>query len=225
MNPISEYFPVWDKLTNEQKKKLSESAVERQFPRGAVIHEGGMGCTGLLVIQSGQLRAFITSADGREITLYRLLERDICLFSASCMIRSIQFDISIEAETDCRLWIIPADAYHRLMEQAVPLSGYTNELMAARFSEVMWLMEQILWGSMDQRIATYLLEQSDLQNSDRLTVTHEQIARDLGTAREVVTRMLRYFKNEGMVRISRGSVEITDKNKLSAIAENKKPAE
>ena len=193
MMELSEYFQVWNRLSLEQQKKLAAAATERQFQRGTVIHEGGMGCTGLLIVQSGQLRAFITSSDGRQITLYRLLERDICLFSASCMIRSIQFDISIEAETDCKLWIIPAETYHRMMDQSIPLSNFTNELMASRFSEVMWLMEQILWGSMDQRLAAYLLEQSDLQNNDRLMITHEQIARDLGTAREVVTRMLRYF--------------------------------
>lgn len=215
---LAEYFPVWNQLTADQQKTLSESAAERSFPKGTVIHEGSMGCTGLLVVQSGQLRAYINSADGREITLYRLLERDICLFSASCVIRSVQFDVSIEAETDCRLWVIPAELYQRMIKQSVPLSNYTNELMASRFSDVVWLMEQILWTSMDQRLASYLLEQSSLQKSDKLSVIHEEIARDLGTAREVITRMLRYFKSEGIVVISRGSVEITDKEKLSAIA-------
>ena len=151
--------------------------------------------------------------------MYRLLDQDICLFSASCIIRSIRFDISIEAEKDTQLWIIPAEIYHRMMEESAPLANFTNELMASRFSEVMWLMEQILWHSMDKRLAAYLLEQTALEGSDTLSVTHEQIARDLGTAREVVTRMLRYFKNEGLVQLSRGTVKIIDTEGLSEISE------
>lgn len=216
---FSNSIPVWDRLSAEQQKTLSENVISRTFPKGTVIHEGGMGCTGLLIIETGQLRAFILSEDGREISLYRLLERDICLFSASCIIRSIRFNISIEAEKDSRLWIIPAEIYHRIMEESAPLSNFTNELMADRFSEVMWLMEQILWHSMDRRLAGYLLDQSVMEGNDTLIVTHEQIARDLGTAREVVTRMLRYFKNEGYVQLSRGTVEIKDADSLSAIAE------
>ena len=215
---LSDSFPIWDKLSAEQKKTLSGNVISRAFPKGTVIHEGGMGCTGLLIVESGQLRAFILSEDGREISLYRLLERDICLFSASCIIRSIRFDVSIEAEKDSSLRIIPAEIYRRVMEESAPLANFTNELMASRFSEVMWLMEQILWHSMDRRLAGYLLEQSSIEGSDTLTVTHEQIARDLGTAREVVTRMLRYFKNEGVVQLARGAVEITDAERLSAIA-------
>lgn len=216
---FADNFPAWDKLSAEQQKTLSENVIARTFSKGTVIHQGGMGCTGLLIVETGQLRAFILSEDGREISLYRLLERDICLFSASCMIRSIRFDISIEAEKDSSLWIIPAEIYHRMMEESAALSNFTNELMASRFSEVMWLMEQILWHSMDKRLAGYILEQSSLEGKDTLTVTHEQIARDLGTAREVITRMLRYFKNEGYVQLSRGIVEITDRDKLSEIAE------
>ena len=207
---FSDHFPIWDKLSREQQKLLSEHVLYRSFPKGAVIHEGSLGCTGLLVVGSGQLRAFILSEDGREISLYRLLDRDICLFSASCALRSIRFDVSIEAERDSSLWIVPAELYRHMMEESAPLANFTNELMAGRFSEVMWLMEQILWHSMDRRLAAYLLEQSSLEGSDTLPFTHEQIARDLGTAREVVTRMLRYFKNEGLVQLSRGSVEITD---------------
>lgn len=216
---FSDHFPVWDKLSGTQQKILSEHVIARTFPKGTVIHEGGLGCTGLLVVDSGQLRAFILSEDGREISLYRLLDRDICLFSASCMLCSIRFDVSIEAERDSRVWIVPAEIYRRMMEESAPLANFTNELMASRFSEVMWLMEQILWHSMDRRLAAYLLEQSVLEGGGVLTLTHEQIARDLGTAREVVTRMLRYFKNEGLVQLSRGSVLLTDADRLSAIAQ------
>ena len=96
------------------------------------------------------------------------------------------------------------------MQESAPLSNFTNEIMATRFSEVMWLMEQIMWKSFDKRLAAFLLEESALEETPVLKITHEAIANHLGTAREVVTRMLRYFQSEGMVKLARGTVEITD---------------
>ena len=215
-------FPQWDKLSPAQQRRVLDSVVEKHFEKGAVIHDGSADCTGLLLMRSGQLRAFILSEDGREISIYRLFERDICLFSASCMLRSIRFSVNIEAEKDSDLWVIPAEVYQSLMEQSAPLANYTNELMASRFSEVMWLMEQILWMSMDKRLAAFLLEEAVLEESDSFAITHEQIARHLGTAREVVTRMLRYFRSEGMVSLSRGSIRILDEEKLSRLAEGRR---
>lgn len=211
---IRDFFPVWGQLSGDQQKLLTDSALKRLIPKGAVIHSGSLDCTGLLLIEQGQLRAYILSDDGREITLYRLLERDICLFSASCIMRSIQFDVAIEAEKDTVLWIIPAEIYKSIMEESAPTANYTNELMAARFSDVMWLMEQIMWKSFDKRLAAFLLEESTLEGNNILKLTHEIIANHLGTAREVVTRMLRYFQSEGMVKLTRGTVEITDEEKL-----------
>ena len=210
-------FPIWDKLSKAQQSSILDSLAFRQIKKGTVIHNGGMDCTGLLLVKSGQLRAYILSEEGREITIYRLFDRDICLFSASCMMRSIQFEVTIEAEQDTELWVIPAEVYRKLMEESAPLSNYTNELMASRFSEVMWLIEQVLWKSMDQRIAKFLLEESVIEGTNRLSITHETIANHLGTHREVVTRMLRYFQNEGMVKLSRGVVELTDEDGLNAL--------
>ena len=125
--------------------------------------------------------------------------------------------MAIAAEKDTELWVISADVYKQLMEQSAPLSNYTNEIMAARFSEVMWLMEQVMWNSMDRRVAAFLLEESAIEGVSRLSITHETIANHLGTHREVVTRMLRYLQGEGMVRLSRGAVELLDEKKLTAL--------
>lgn len=214
-------IPVWDRLTERQRRLLLDNTDLRSFSKGELVHEGGLGCTGLLLVEFGQLRAFILSPEGQEVSIYRLLEGDICLLSASCIFRSIHFEVNIEAEKESRVRVVPAELYHRLMEESIPLANFTNELMASRFSEVMWLMEQILWHSMDRRLAGYLLERSALDGSDTLTVTHEQIARDLGTAREVVTRMLRYFKSEGFVRLSRGNLSLADPAGLAALANKK----
>lgn len=210
-------FPIWDKLTAVQQGRILGSLSERSVEKGTILHNGSADCAGLLLVRSGQLRAYILSEEGREITLYRLFDRDICLFSASCVMRSVQFDVTIAAEKDTDLWIIPAEVYRQLMEESAPLSNYTNELMAGRFSEVMWLIEQVMWKSMDQRVAAFLLEESAIEETNRLAITHETIANHLGTHREVVTRMLRYFQNEGMVKLSRGVVELTDEAKLKAL--------
>lgn len=218
---FAEYFPLWKKLTKAQQVKIAGSLVEREVPRGTVIHNGSLDCTGLLVIREGLLRAYILSDEGREITLYRLFERDMCLFSAPCMMNSIQFDVVIQAEKDSRMWVIPAEVYRRVMEESAAAANYTNEVMASRFSDVMWLIEQIMWKSLDKRVADFLLEEMTVEDSEVLKLTHEAVAAHLGTAREVVTRMLRYFQSEGIVKLSRGTIEILDTAKLEAVLEEK----
>jgi len=217
---FQDYFPIWNKLTTIQQEQILGSLLERRVSKGTVIHNGSMDCTGLLLVKSGQLRAYILSDEGREITIYRLFERDMCLFSASCMMRSIQFDVTIQAEKDTELWVIPPEIYQSIMEESAPISNYTNELMATRFSDVMWLMEQIMWKSLDKRVAAFLLEESAIEETNQLKITHEVIANHLGSHREVITRMLRYFQNEGMVRLSRGTIEITDTEKLEELRDN-----
>ena len=215
---FSEYFPVWDNMTPQQQQAISAGLVSQSVKKGTMLHSGGTDCTGLLLIKTGQLRAFILSREGREVTLYRLFDRDICLFSASCMMRSIQFDVAISAEKDTQMWIIPSDIYKPIMEQSAYVANYTNEIMASRFSEVMWLMEQVMWKSMDKRVAVFLLEEASIEDADCLHITHESIANHLGTHREVVTRMLRYLQNEGMVKLARGTVELVDRAKLRALS-------
>lgn len=214
---IKNYFPVWDKLNDDQKNKIEKAAILRKFSKGDILHNGSSDCSGLILVKSGQLRAYINSEDGREITIYRLFEYDICLFSASCIMNSIQFDITIMAEKDTESIVIPSDIYKSIMEESAPLANYTNEIMASRFSDVMWLIDQIMWKSFDKRLAEFLINESVIDNSDVLNITHEKIGNHLGSPREVVTRMLKYFSNEGMISLSRGKIEIVDKKKLKSI--------
>ena len=211
---FQEAFPVWNKLHSGQQDLILSNLRFQAVKKGTMLHNGDAECTGLLLVKSGQLRAYILSDEGREITLYRLFDRDLCLFSASCIMRSIQFEVSIEAEKDTDLWVIPAAVYQRIMEESAPVSNYTNELMASRFSEVMWLMEQVMWKSLDKRVADFLLEEAAIEGTSELKLTHEIIANHLGTHREVITRMLRYFQSEGMVRLSRGMVRLLDEDRL-----------
>ncbi len=217
---FSNYLPFWKDLNDEQKRQISSSAFQRTIKKNTVFYQGGLDCLGFILVESGQLRAYMLSESGQEITLYRLFELDTCIFSASCIIQSLQFDLTIEAEKDTTVWIIPPELFKRITEESVAVSSYVNQLMASRFSEVIWLVEQILWKSFDKRLASFLLEESNLENADILKITHEKIAKHLGTAREVVTRMLRYFQNEGLVKLSRGTIEILDSARLHQYAED-----
>ena len=129
---LRHYIPMWDKLSPAEQDDLSRHAFRRSVEKGTILHNGNLDCTGLFVIISGQLRSYILSDEGREITIYRLFERDICLFSASCIMSSIQFEVIIEAEKDSEIWIIPPMIYKRVMEQSAPLANFTNQLMATQ---------------------------------------------------------------------------------------------
>lgn len=211
------YLPVFDKLTKSQQDTLTSSSFVRKFSKGELLHNGSQNCTGLILVLSGQLRAFTISDDGREITLYRLFERDICLFSASCIMDSIQFDITVTAEKDTEVLVIPAEVYKSIMNVSAPLANYTNEVMASRFSDVMWLIDQIMWKSFDKRLADFLLNEMSIEGNSTLKITHETIGNHLGNLREVVTRMLKYFVNEDLISLSRGTIEIKDKSGLERI--------
>ena len=215
---FQDYFPVWNRLTVVQQNRLLTGLTSRKAKKGTILHNGSADCTGLLLIKTGQLRAYILSDEGREITIYRLFDRDMCLFSASCILNSIQFEITITAEKDTEFWLIPSELYKNLLTESAPLANYTNELMAARFSDVMWLIEQVLWKSLDKRLAAFLLEEAAIEDSNELKITHEIIANHLGSHREVITRMLRYFQSEGIVKLSRGKITLLNPERLEALA-------
>ena len=214
---LANYFPIWDKLTPAQQERIRSTSILHSVKGGTMLHNGGPDCLGLLLVQSGQLRAYMLSDEGREVTISRFFEMDMCLFSASCVMSNMQFDVFIEAEKDSEIWVIPACLYQNLMDESLPLSNYSHNLITSHLSEVMWLMEQIMWKSFDKRLAKFLLEESSLEGTHSLRITHEKIANHMGTAREVVTRMLRYFQSEGMVKLTRGTVDITDEKKLQKL--------
>lgn len=211
-------FPIWDKLNAEEREILQNTTEKVHYKKGDRILTG-LECLGMILVDNGLVRAFITSDEGREITLYRLLERDLCLLSASCLLSNIQFTIHMTAETDTDLWVIPPDIYQHMMYHSLTISNYTHQIMAARLSDVMWVMEQVMWKSFDKRLAAFLLEESSIADSDVLQITHEKIADHLGSAREVVTRMLRHFQSDGLVKLSRGTIQLTDRQSLFDLSE------
>ena len=215
---LKEFFPFWKTLTPDQQARMTASVRAYTAKKGEVLHRGQADCLGLVCVQSGVLRAYTISDEGREITLYRLYQRDVCLFSASCAMRAVDFDIFIEADQESLLWIIPPEVYRQLMEQSAPAANFTNELMAGHFSDVMWLLDQVLNKKLDARLAAFLLEAADRENSDFLSLTHEAVAGELGSAREVISRMMKYLQSEGMVAVSRGCVQLVDRAALEQLA-------
>jgi len=214
---LEEIFPYWEKLTRQQQAQIKARAYEQRYVKGQRPHQGGDNCSGLFMIKNGQLRVYILSESGKEVTLYRLFAWDICLFSASCVMKNISFDLYVQAEKDTDVFIVPAELYDGLMKASLPVADYTNQLMASRFSDVMWAIEQILFTSFDSRLASFLLEQSRIEGSDVLQITHEEIARHMGSVREVITKMLNYLAGEKMVRLSRGKITLLDQKKLRAL--------
>jgi len=202
------------KLSREDGELLFANAVSMEYRRGDTVQGSNDECLGLVIVVSGQLRAYCISEQGREITLYRMLDGDVCIMTMSCLLRNITFDTAIEAEKDTRVLIVPAPLFHDLSERSMSVKEFTLEQLSARFSDVMWTMEQVVFKGMAERIMNFLEEESALEGGDTLRITHETIAKHLGTAREVVSRLLKYLESDGVISQSRGEIIILDRRKL-----------
>lgn len=216
VNFFQSTLPFWKHLSPVQQGSLKKDIVKHHYSAGESLHTGSEDCSGLFLIQTGQLRVYMISESGREVTLYRLFDRDVCIFSASCIMKNITFDVYIEVEKDTECYLMPTAAYLKLSSETLAVQAFMNDLMESRFSDVMWVIDQVLFASFDRRLSNFLLEQSTIEQSNTLMITHEKIANNIGSAREVVTRMLKYFQSEGIVRLFRGGIEILDKKKLNA---------
>ncbi|MGI6031367.1 MAG: Crp/Fnr family transcriptional regulator [Eubacteriales bacterium] len=217
---IRECLPFWEQLEESQREALRQAAGVREVRRGTLLHGGGEECTGLLAVLEGRLRVYTSSSEGREITLYRLQAGEICLFSAGCVLHQMQLALQVEAEEDSRVAVLDSQVYQRLMEQSAAVANYTGRVMADRFGQVMRRMDRMLDRRIDVRLADYLLEELQMQGNSRLRFTHEQAARHMGSAREVVTRTLRDFQSRGWVEVSRGEVLIRDAQALEEVRES-----
>ena len=207
-------YTFWDKLTPEQQDFLWENLYPVSYQKGDIIHNGEYSCIGVVLIKTGGLRVFMLSSEGKEITLYRLGPQEVCILSASCILQNITFDVCVEAESDTEALLIPSAQYQKLIKQNIYAENFTYSLVVDRFSNVMWAMEQLLFMRFDKRLAIFLLDELSKTSNPRISLTHEQIAKYMGSAREVVSRMLKYFAKEGMIEMSRGGIRILDKEKL-----------
>ena len=214
---LAKSFTAWEKLTEQEQKELLKNTTSVCYPKGTNIHSGDNDCRGVYVIKSGVLRVYILSESGKEITLYRLGSSDMCILSASCVLSAITFDVHIDAEEDTEVLMIGSPFFLGLIQRNLYVECFTYKLATDKFSDVMWAMQQILFMSMDKRLANFLWDELSGIDGDTLHITHEQAAKYMGSAREVVTRMLKYFSEEGIVELSRGGIRILDKNKLKML--------
>jgi CRP/FNR family transcriptional regulator len=211
---LSQQFSAWKHLSEAEQEKMLENTIRSHYKKGTLIHGGESDCIGVLLIQSGMLRTYMLSEEGREITLYRMGKGDWCILSASCVLSAINFDVYIDAEEDTDVLLIGSPFFIQLQKRNIYAECFSYKLATERFSDVMWAMQQILFMSMDKRLAVFLWDEFSKTEGDTVRMTHEQIAKYMGSAREVVSRMLKYFAEEGIVSLSRGGIKILDKDKL-----------
>ncbi len=209
MDTLRNFLPFWDQLSEEQQQGLINHSFVYEYPQGAQVHSGSTDCIGILLLTQGILRTYMLSEDGREITLFRMKKGDVCVLSASCILDDVTFDIHIDAETPARAIQINTTYFQQLARENIHAECFLYRCTLERFSQVMWVMEQVLFMSMDKRLAIFLLDQGPVVH-----MTHDQIAKHVGSAREVITRMLRYFSSEDWVSLSRGTVKVTNRSAL-----------
>ena len=211
-----EIFPFWDVCSEKDKDDICQNFRALSYPRGTQIHNGE-DCSGVILVRTGCLRVYMMSEQGKDITLYRLYPGDLCMLSASCVLQAITFDVFVDAEEDSECYVISGSAFSMVSERNAQIKIFSLQTALSRFSDVMWVMQQILFMSMDKRLAIFLLDETARTGGDTVFLTHEQIAKYMGSAREVVSRMLKYFSSEGLVSLSRKGVKIIDKQRLRAL--------
>ena len=207
-------YPFWGRRAGGEKERILRSAAEARYEKGAMIQRSDLECKGAILVLSGVLRVYIVSDEGREVTLFRIHAGETCVLSASCLLDSIQFDILIEAAETARTIVIPANVLRPIMDSNPYVGLYLYKQTAERFSDVMWMLQQILFLGADRRVAIFLWDEMARRDQPVLHMTHDEIARNIGSAREVVSKVLKYLSEEGAVALKRGRVEIRDKEKL-----------
>lgn len=221
MNPFDTLFaqalPFWDHLDPQERQLLADTAVPSTIPKGTITHRADQDCKGIMLLLSGQLRAYILSEEGREVTLYRVQGGDTCVMSSSCLMDAIVFDVLIQAMEDTQVITLPVTALSALSTRHPEVELFLYKTASERFSDIMWTMQQILFMGMDRRAAIFLWDEYTRQGAV-LSLTHEEMARYIGSAREVVTKVLKYFAQEGIVALRRGKITILDKEKLRRLA-------
>ena len=190
----------WNKLTSKEQNELNRNSVIKEYKKGGIIHSENNECLGMMIVIQGEIRTCIVSEEGKEITLFKLSEDDVCVLSADCVISQITFDTLMIAEKDCKVILINVSYFNELINHNIYARCYTYELISEKFSNVMWVIKQILFDKFDKRLALFLINETNKNNNLKIKITQEQIAKDLNTAREVVSRMLKRFELDKIIR-------------------------
>ena len=215
---LEKSFSFWDKISDLEKEALMENISDIKYEKGTCLSGSDDSCAGVFLIRSGTLRVYMLSEDGKDLTLFRLNPGEICILSASCVLKLIRFEVLIEADTECRILVVNANFFSDLAARNVWIENFSYKVAAERFSDVMEAIQRIFFLSVDKRLANFLLEEIERNNTNVVPVTHEQIARYIGSAREVVSRTLKSFYVLGAVELSRGGIKIVDKKLLQSMS-------
>lgn len=208
--------PFWDKLTPNEKETVTRGTYFTTYKAGEYIDSPYEKCIGMMLVVKGCIRVSLLSEEGREVTLFRTHSNEICMLSAACIIKQLTFEVHLSAETETTAMIIAAPVFCSLKDHNVYVENYALQMATKHFSDVMWSMQHLLFTSFDKRLAMFLLDEYH-KSGTKLKMTHDSIAKNLGTAREVVTRMLNRFADEGYITLQRGSITINDADGLEEL--------
>lgn len=214
MKNYESLFPFWIHLTDAEKALINNAVYIEKYNKGMMLHRTEDSCKGLMTVLSGQLRTYILSEEGREVTLFRVNAEEVCVLSASCLMDTITFDVLIEATEDTEVLVLPTTTLNQIVQQNPYIELFLYKSATEKFSDVMWTMQQILFLKIDQRVAQFLWDEMIQKNNVTLSLTHDEIARYIGSAREVVTKVLKYMVKEGALELKRGTITILDKELL-----------
>lgn len=206
-------MPFYGTLSQSGRNILMQNLMPYSCERGQILHEAGDDSYGMIYVEEGSLCVSLQ----RGVTLFRLHKGDVCFLTASETISELTFDVTVEAETDAKIQSLPDECLTQLMKRNPAFLQYVYQSVAENFSSTVKLFQSILFDSFDRRLAMFLYEETVTARSSVLSVTHEQIAHHIGSAREVVTRALKRFSDEGIVSLGRGSLTVTDKTKLQKL--------
>jgi CRP/FNR family transcriptional regulator, anaerobic regulatory protein len=209
---IAALYPVLSSLSAEAVGRLVASAQRMTVPAGTVLFDERQPCRGFPFVMAGSIRVVKHAANGRELPLYRVLPGDSCIITSSCLLGNVDYNARGVTEGETVLVFLPKTEFEALLDHA-PFRDYVFHLFAERIAELMQLVEEVAFRKLDQRLANCLLGKGA-----SLHVTHQQLADELGSVREMVSRLLKGFADHGLVRLGREQIEILDPAGLRRIA-------
>lgn len=203
-NDFLSCFPLFRNHTDLTQALLQQAGL-KEVPAQTHLYWEGDTCAGIAFVLSGEIRVYRCGENGREITLYEIGPGETCILNASCLVGNIAYPANAVTTTSCQFLYVAAQEFRRLIDTDATIRTYVFSLMSQRLTGVMELVNEVAFGRMDERLMDYLVEKS---TAGKLTATHQKIANDLGTSREVVSRLLKDFERQGRVRLARSEIRV-----------------
>lgn len=214
---IIERIPFWIHLSETEKKQLKQTSYLHTYEKNEGIFDMDDGCPGMIYVQSGSIRVYITSEDGREVTLFHIGECECCILSSSCVMGEISLDVQLIANAYTEVLVVHAQAWQQIMERNIYVRCFAYELSTKRLSNVVFALQQILFTHFDVRLARFLVSLYEKTGNRQIKMTQEALAQEVNSAREVVARTLRQFDLEGYIEMKRGTILIKNIEALKKI--------